>query len=73
MSESQHPTWSPRDKTGIWLSPAMVLASMARVVGDNDGCNLCSYAFTYTLEGCDACAPITALLVAAGRGTTEDH
>ena len=42
-------------------------------VGNDDGCTECGYAFTYTLEGCDACRPLTEALIAAGRGTDTDH
>lgn len=49
-----------------WRKAQAVVTELAIRVNPGDGCIECGYAFHYEPEGCDACAPITVLLVAAG-------
>lgn len=63
--------------SGKFLDPTDLmddlLCELQNRIGWWDGCVECGYAFTYSLEGCDACKPITDLLVAGGWATKEDH
>jgi hypothetical protein len=52
---------------GGWRDPVALLDRLARQIKAGDGCVECGYSLHYELEGCDACAPITELLKAAGQ------
>lgn len=53
--------------TGHFFDSNELTRELAEQVSDADGCVDCGYAYAYADEGCDACAPIKALLSAAGR------
>lgn len=56
-----------------YREPTELAIQVSGLIGDLDGCVCCGYAFTYELEGCDACRWVTEALKSIDRTTEEDR
>lgn len=57
---------------GITYSDPREVARKMLLYTEESACVDCGYAYTYALEGCDACRPITELLATIGVTNQED-
>jgi hypothetical protein len=49
------------------------VAKLLHIIVEEGACPECHYAYTYELEGCDACRPITDVLEQHGLTDEEDR